>query len=76
MLAELAESLAPRPAGLTVRELEVLRLVVEGLSTSDIAESLVLSPRTVHVHLRSIFDKLGVSTRTAAAHEAVRLNLT
>ena len=76
VLAELAESLAPRPAGLTVRELEVLRLVAEGLSTSDIAESLVLSPRTVHAHLRSIFDKLGVTTRTAAAHEAVRLNLT
>jgi len=35
----------------------------------------VVSPRTVHAHLRSIFDKLDVSTRTAAAHEAVRLHL-
>ena len=76
VLAELAESLAPRPAGLTERELEVLRLVAEGLSNPAIADRLVLSPRTVHAHLRSIFDKLGVSTRTAAAHEAVRLHLT
>jgi predicted ATPase/DNA-binding CsgD family transcriptional regulator len=62
-------------AGLTDRELEVLRAVARGLSSPDIAAQLVVSPRTVHAHLRSIFDKLDVSTRTAAAHEAVRLHL-
>jgi DNA-binding CsgD family transcriptional regulator len=61
--------------GLTEREMEVLRAVVVGLSSSEIAAQLLVSPRTVHAHLRSIFDKLDVSTRTAAAHEAARLNL-
>lgn len=62
-------------AGLTERELEVLRALALGLSSPEIADRLVVSPRTVHAHLRSIFDKLDVSTRTAAAHEAARLNL-
>jgi len=53
----------------------VLQLVALGLSNADIGERLVVSPRTVHAHLRSIFDKLGVTTRTAAAHEAVRLGV-
>ena len=66
---------SPAPAGLTAREVEVLRLVASGLSNADIADRLVVSPRTVHAHLRSVFDKLGVATRTAAAREAVRLNL-
>ena len=64
-----------RPADLTDREIDVLRLVAEGLNNSDIAARLVLSPRTVHAHLRSIFAKLGVTTRTAAVHEAMRLNV-
>ena len=64
-----------RPADLTYREIDVLRLVAEGLNNSDIAARLVLSPRTVHAHLRSIFAKLGVTTRTAAVHEAMRLNV-
>ena len=60
---------------LTQRELEVLHSVALGLSSSEIAAQLVVSPRTVHAHLRSIYDKLNVSTRTAAAIEAARLNL-
>jgi non-specific serine/threonine protein kinase len=68
-------SLAPYPAGLTEREVEVLRLVAEGLKDQAIADQLVVSPRTVHAHLRSIYGKLEVSTRTAAAREATRLNL-
>ena len=53
----------------------MLRALALGLSSPEIADRLVVSPRTVHAHLRSIFDKLDVSTRTAAAHEAARLNL-
>ena len=74
-LAALAEALSARPAGLTEREVEVLRLVAIGLSNDDIARRLVVSPRTVHTHLRALFAKLGVSTRAAAAHEASPLNL-
>jgi DNA-binding NarL/FixJ family response regulator len=44
---------APLPNGLTEREGAVIRLVAEGLSTADIATRLVVSPRTVHAHLRS-----------------------
>jgi DNA-binding NarL/FixJ family response regulator len=62
------EDLQRRSSGLTDREIEVLHLVADGLSNAEIAERLVLSERTVHAHLRSIYDKLGVSTRTAAAH--------
>jgi DNA-binding CsgD family transcriptional regulator len=68
--------LAAAPAGLTQREVEVLRQVALGLDSIAVAGRLAISPRTVHAHLRSIFDKLGVATRTAAAREAVRLNLT
>lgn len=57
-------------AGLTSRELDVLRLVAEGLSDADVARRLFLSRRTVNSHLTSIYAKLGVSSRTAAAHWA------
>jgi DNA-binding NarL/FixJ family response regulator len=53
--------------GLTARELEVLRLVAAGKSNKAIATELVLSDRTVERHVRNIFTKLGVSSRTAAA---------
>ena len=66
-------SAAPRqPArrqfdALTERELEVLKLVAQGLTNAEIAKRLVLSPLTVNAHLRSIFNKLDVTSRTAAA---------
>ena len=75
MLEEVAAALSSRPAGLTEREVEVLRLVALGLSNDDIARRLVISTRTVHAHVRAVLAKLGVSTRTAAAHEASLLNL-
>ncbi len=55
------------PAGLTSRELEVLRLVAAGKSNREIAGELYLSTKTVSRHLSNIFYKLGVSSRTAAA---------
>ncbi len=59
------------PAGLTAREVDVLRLVAAGLTNPQVAERLVISHHTVTVHLRSIYAKLGVSSRTAAARFAV-----
>jgi DNA-binding NarL/FixJ family response regulator len=55
------------PGGLTGREAEVLALVAAGRSNREIAEALVLSPKTVARHLSNIFAKLGVSSRTQAA---------
>jgi predicted ATPase/DNA-binding CsgD family transcriptional regulator len=72
-VAALDEELQRRSAGLTAREIDVLHLVADGLSNAEIADRLVLSERTVHAHLRSIFDKLGVNSRTAAAHAVASL---
>jgi predicted ATPase/DNA-binding CsgD family transcriptional regulator len=60
---------------LTPRELDVLKLVAQGLSNSDIARRLVLSEHTVHRHLANILRKLGLSSRAAAAAWAVRAGL-
>ena len=73
VIRELTTALDARQAGLTGREVEVLRLLALGLGNSEIADRLVLSPRTVHAHLRSIYDKLGVNSRTAAAHAVASL---
>ncbi len=59
------------PAGLTAREVEVLRLVAAGLTNTQVAERLVLSRLTVNAHLRTIFDKLDVPSRVAATRFAV-----
>lgn len=63
------------PAGLTAREVEVLRLVAEGLTDGQVAEQLVLSPRTVSTHLSSIYGKLQVNSRSAATRFAVEHGL-
>jgi predicted ATPase/DNA-binding CsgD family transcriptional regulator len=63
------------PAGLTAREVEVLRLVAQGLTDAQVAEQLVISPRTVNAHLTSIYSKLGIKSRAAAAHFAVKHHL-
>jgi DNA-binding NarL/FixJ family response regulator len=60
---------------LTPRELDVLRLVAQGLSNSGIARQLVLSEHTVHRHLANIFRKLDLSSRAAAAAWGVRTGL-
>jgi DNA-binding CsgD family transcriptional regulator len=60
---------------LTDREQEVLRLVARGMTDAQVAEQLVLSVRTINSHLRSIFNKLGVNTRTAASRYAVEHGL-
>jgi len=62
---------AEYPAGLTAREVEVLRLVAQGLTDAQVAERLVLSAHTVHAHLRSIYGKLEVTSRAAATRFAV-----
>ena len=62
-------------AGLTAREVEVLALLVRGLSNKQIAERLSITPRTVGHHIEHIFAKTGVSTRGAAAMFALRHGL-
>ena len=63
------------PEGLTPRELEVLALVADGLTDADVAERLVVSLRTVHAHLRSIYRKLDLHTRSAATRYALEHDL-
>ena len=60
------------PAGLTGREVEVLRLIAAGQSNRAIAQALVISPNTVLHHVSSIFAKLGVANRAEAAAYAIR----
>jgi DNA-binding CsgD family transcriptional regulator len=74
--ADAAEADAPGAAGLlSAREAEVIRLVAAGHSNAEVAERLGLSVRTVGQHLYSIYNKLGVSSRTAAARRAGELGL-
>jgi ATP/maltotriose-dependent transcriptional regulator MalT len=63
------------PAGLSSREVEVLRLVAQGYSDQDIATALFISRRTASTHVQHIFNKLGVSSRAAAAAWAVHNGL-
>lgn len=60
---------------LSARELDVLRLIAEGLSNAEVAHKLFISVGTVKVHTRSIYAKLGVVSRTQAVAEAQKLNL-
>jgi DNA-binding CsgD family transcriptional regulator len=59
-------------ASLTPAELNVVRLVSEGLPNKDIAERLFVSPRTVQAHLSHVYAKLGVTSRVQLAQEAAR----
>jgi HD-GYP domain-containing protein (c-di-GMP phosphodiesterase class II) len=63
------------PAGLTAREVEVLRLLSRGLSNKEIATRLVITPKTVGNHVEHIYAKIGASTRTAASLFAMQHGL-
>lgn len=65
----------PQDSGLTERELEVVRLLADGMTNGQIAERLYISPRTAASHVRHIFDKLDVSSRASAAAWAIRTGL-
>jgi predicted ATPase/DNA-binding CsgD family transcriptional regulator len=83
VVAELGRTAGPARAAasgqavtvLTPRELDVLKLVAQGLSNTDIAHRLVLSEHTVHRHLANILRKLSLSSRAAAAAWGVRTGL-
>jgi DNA-binding NarL/FixJ family response regulator len=62
-------------AGLSEREVEVLRLLARGNSIKQIAETLVLAPKTVDNHIQHIYNKIGVSTRAGATLFAMEQNL-
>jgi len=70
-----AKSRAAFPAGLTAREVEVLRLVAQGLTDAQIAGQLVSSTRTVNNHLTSIYSKIQVSSRAGATRFAIEYRL-
>ena len=61
----------PLPAGLTAREVDVLRLLALGLTTRQVAERLVISTKTADHHVQHVYQKIGVSTRGAAALFAI-----
>jgi DNA-binding NarL/FixJ family response regulator len=62
-------------AGLTAREVEVLILLARGMSNRQIAERLVITPKTAGNHVEHIYAKIGASSRTAAAMFAVQHGL-
>ena len=64
------------PAGLTDREVEVLRLVARGGTNKDVARALRISHRTVQHHVDHIYDKIGVTSRAGAALFAAQQGLT
>jgi DNA-binding CsgD family transcriptional regulator len=63
------------PAGLTAREIEVLRLLARGLSTKQIAEQLSLSPKTAGNHIEHIYAKISATNRVTASLFAVQHGL-
>ncbi len=70
-----AKSRTASVAGLTRREIQVLRLLTMGLTSAQIANQLVISLTTVNTHVGSIYTKLGVSSRSAATRYAVEHHL-
>ncbi len=77
VMTELKRPAAARHRGLefSQREIDIIRLVSQGLSNKEIADRLFLSTSAVKYHLRNIMDKLGVSTRAAVIYEATQHGL-
>jgi DNA-binding CsgD family transcriptional regulator/tetratricopeptide (TPR) repeat protein len=69
------EETRANPAGLTARQLEVLELLAEGLTNAEIADRLVVSPRTAEHHVAAVLAKLGATTRREAVRRASELRL-
>ena len=69
------EATRANPAGLTARQLEVAGLLAEGLTNAEIAERLVVSPRTAEHHVAAVLTKLGATSRRDAARRASELRL-
>ncbi len=74
-LADLSPQRAEPAQSLTEREIELLRLVAEGMSNKAIAQTLSISENTVKYHMRNILQKLGVQNRTEAVTQAIRAGL-
>jgi DNA-binding NarL/FixJ family response regulator len=74
-LARRARAAARAAAMLSPRELEVARLIAEGLTVRQIGSRLNISPRTVDTHISKLYDKLGVRTRIQAIQRAAALGL-
>ena len=64
-----------RPGGLTARQVEVLRLVAEGLTNVEIAARLFVSPKTVDHHVSALLGKLNAASRTEAVAAARRIGV-
>jgi two-component system, NarL family, response regulator DegU len=75
ILAELEEGADRPPSPLTPREEEVLQLIADGCSTSEVASNLFISGKTVKNHLASIYEKLEARDRTQAVLSAVRIGI-
>jgi DNA-binding CsgD family transcriptional regulator len=73
--ARLLRSAGSGLQALTGREREVLALLARGLTNKEIANSLVITPNTVKRHLKSLFAKLDVNTRSAASAIAIRAGI-
>jgi DNA-binding NarL/FixJ family response regulator len=75
ILSELRAPDPPHQSPLTPREEEVLQLIADGLSTTEVAERLFISGKTVKNHLASIYEKLDARDRTQAVLAAVRIGI-
>ena len=69
------ESPSPSFGGLTAREVEVLRLLATGLTNKQIAAHLRISPKTINIHVNSIYKKLEITSRSAATRYAIEHHL-
>jgi DNA-binding CsgD family transcriptional regulator len=69
------EAARSNPAGLTQRQLQVVRLLAEGCTNAEIADRLVVSVRTIDSHVTALLGKLGADSRRAAATRAAELGL-